>query len=46
VNHHLEALLEKKAVRRERLGMSYRYFAVAGSVGDNDSPDPSVTPPF
>jgi predicted transcriptional regulator len=44
VNFHLDVLLEKKLVRRERIGMRYRYYVQAGKETAGAAVDTSMTP--
>jgi DNA-binding transcriptional ArsR family regulator len=45
VNYHLEALLEKEMISRQRIGLRYHYFPIGSGDGGNVELDPGVTPP-
>lgn len=45
VNYHLEALLDKGVVRRDRIGMRYHYFPTNNGNFKEGELEPIVTPP-
>jgi predicted transcriptional regulator len=45
VNYHLEALLKKGEVSRNRIGLRYHYYPAGSGDGGNGESSPSVTPP-
>lgn len=45
VHYHVTMLLAKKLIRRERVGMSYRYSSAAGKDSPEDGSVEPMVPP-